>query len=46
MVENPAKGCAWGLVIAAFFWVAILATAAVVWVKVIAPWLKAIGWVL
>jgi len=44
MVENPARGCAWGLLISAFLWVVALVVAAVVWIKVIAPWLKAIGW--
>jgi hypothetical protein len=33
MTENPARGCAWGLVISAFLWIAIFAVLAaiVVW---------------
>jgi hypothetical protein len=30
MVENPARGCAWGLLLAAFLWVAILAGLAMI----------------
>jgi hypothetical protein len=30
MSENPARGCAWGLVISAFLWVGCLVIAAVV----------------
>jgi len=40
MIEDPiapARGCAWGLVIAGFLWVAILVAVAVVWVNVIEP---------